>query len=65
MYFDENKVNDGKRKFSVKALTDCDLLLLSKANLYKADAEFEDIIEELFKNAMLRLKKAVRLKQQI
>jgi len=34
---DENGLNDGKRKFSAKALEDCDLLVLSKTDLLLAD----------------------------
>ena len=60
-----NDKQDGKRKFSVKALTDCDLLLLSKANLYCADAEFEDIVEELFNHSDVRLKAALELRSTI
>ena len=37
IYMDENGLNDGKRKFSAKALEDCDLLVLSKTDLLLAD----------------------------
>ena len=39
---------DGKRKFTAKALEDCDLLVLSKQDLQSADREFEDVVNELF-----------------
>lgn len=40
--------DDGKRKFTVKALEDCDLLTLNKADLAKLDSEYEEIIVEIF-----------------
>jgi CRP-like cAMP-binding protein len=43
--------SDGKRKFTVKALEDCDLLTLDKGDLAKVDAEYEEIIVEIFSNA--------------
>ena len=58
---DEPTSCQGLRKLSVKALSDCDLLLFSEANLYKADAEFGDLVEELFHSSLLRLQKALAL----
>lgn len=43
--------NDGKRKFTVKAIEECDLLTLSKSDLAKIDEEYEEIIVEIFSNA--------------
>ena len=49
IYIDEETgENDGKRKFSAKAVVDCDLLVLKKLDLLAADHEFEDVISDLF-----------------
>ena len=64
IYLDDNGANDGKRKFSAKAMEDCDLLVLSKQDLLMADQEFEDIISDLFKNAMHRLKRTLKIKKE-
>lgn len=37
IYLDANGLNDGRRKFSAKAIEDCDLLVLTKQDLLQAD----------------------------
>lgn len=64
IFMDENGENDGKRKFSAKALEDCDLLVLTKQDLLLADQEFEDVVSDLFKNAMHRLKRTLKIKKE-
>lgn len=44
VWTDANGVNDGKRKFQIKALKNCDLLTISKTDLQKADQEYEEIV---------------------
>ena len=61
---DENGENDGKRKFAARSIEDCDLLILSKSELLLADEMFEDVISELFQNAMHRLKRTLWLKRK-
>jgi hypothetical protein len=52
IYLDKNGEHDGKRKFSAKAIEDCDVLALNKEDLLRADVEFEDVVSnDLFKNA--------------
>ncbi|CDW85371.1 cation channel family protein [Stylonychia lemnae] len=63
IHFDENGETDGKRKFSAKAIEDCDLLVLNKHDLLEADQEFNDVFTELFKNAMHRLKRTIKIKK--
>ena len=60
VYLDDDGMNDGKRKFSVKASEECHLLTLGKLDLYKCDVEFEDYTSELFSNAMLRLRRTLK-----
>ncbi len=50
--------SEGRRTFTTKALTDVELLLLDKKDLYKVDLEFKDVTEQLFSNAFTRLAKA-------
>jgi CRP-like cAMP-binding protein len=63
IYQDKQGVNDGKRKFTAKALHDCDLLILKKEDLLKADEEFQDVMSELFRNGHLRLKRTLKIKK--
>ena len=44
-------MNDGKRKFTVKAKEDCDLLTINKSDLHKIDDEYEEVLLEMFSNA--------------
>ena len=56
--------NNGRRGFTMKAVEDCDLLTLNKVDLAKVDAEYEDIVALMFKNAKMRLKKTLRIKDE-
>ena len=56
--------NEGKRSFTSKALSDVELLLLDKKDLYKVDLEFKSITETLFSNAFSRLSKAERAQRR-
>jgi CRP-like cAMP-binding protein len=52
-----------KRKFSVKALDDCELIKISKEDLEKTSTEFPDIASDLFENAIHRMTKFRQLKK--
>ncbi len=52
------------RMFSVQALTNCDLLILSLHELEKIKIEFLDIFIELFTTALLRQKKELKIKDK-
>lgn len=59
----QNKVTSSlKRAFSIKAVENCDMMTLSKANLARVDSEFEDIIGEMFFNAHRKIKKTIKIK---
>ena len=64
IFLDDNNENDGKRKFSARSVIDSDLLRLGKQDLLAADEEFEDVISELFSNAMHRLRRTLKLKKK-
>jgi hypothetical protein len=51
------------RMFSVQALTNCDLLILSLNELEKIKIEFLDIFVELFTTAWLRQRKEIKIKE--
>lgn len=46
----------------MKSVEDCDLLTLSKADLTKVDAEYEEIIADLFGSATIKLKRTLKIK---
>lgn len=56
------KNDDLHRRFTVQALTNCDLLTLTLEELDQMKLEFPDIFEELFRNTFRRLKKALKTK---
>lgn len=53
-----------KRIFSVKAFQSCDLLALSKGDLLRVEAEFEDIVAEMFMHAHKKIKKTLAIKDE-
>lgn len=53
-----------KRAFPVKAIENCDLLTLSKQDLARVEAEFEDIIAEMFVHTHKKIKKILRIKDE-
>ena len=61
---DENGENTGKRCFAVRSIIESDLLILSKNHLLDLDMEFEDVISQIFQNAMNRLKRTQWLKKK-
>jgi len=48
----------------VKALENCHLLTISKADLGKVDVEYEEILQDLFNNAKKRLKRTMKIKDE-
>ena len=50
------------RNFTVQALTNCDLLLLSLKEIDQMKLEFPEIFIELFSNAYKRLRKYITTK---
>jgi hypothetical protein len=52
------------RRFTVQALTACDLLEMNLIEIDRMKIEFPDAFEELFKNSFKRLKGALRKKIQ-
>jgi hypothetical protein len=56
--------NEGKRKFTVKAIDNCHLLTINKVDLAKVDAEYEEILADLFGNAQKRLKRTLKIKDE-
>eukprot|EP00347_Sterkiella_histriomuscorum_P024049 403332479 len=56
--------NDGKRKFTAKALDNCHLLTINKADLAKVDVEYEEILADLFMNAQKRLRRTLKIKDE-
>ncbi|CAI2380725.1 unnamed protein product [Moneuplotes crassus] len=55
---------DKKRNFTTVAITNCELLLWSKKNIYLADSEFDDVIRSIFETAERRYLKAVAAKKE-
>ncbi|TNV83436.1 hypothetical protein FGO68_gene1262 [Halteria grandinella] len=53
-----------KRAFPVKAIENCDLLTLSKQDLARVEAEFEDIVAEMFVHTHKKIKKILRIKDE-
>ena len=53
-----------KRIFSVKAIDNCDLLTLNKADLARVEGEFEEIVAEIFMHAHKKIKKMLKIKQE-
>ena len=53
----------GKRMFTVKAMKECELLVLSKTDLYDVDIEYGDIINDLLQNGEVRLKRAMNIRR--
>jgi len=64
IYLDQNGNSDGRRKFTVLAQEQCDLLALDKQDLSKVDTEFEEIMAQLFQLAQLRLPSILRCQQE-
>ncbi len=48
-----------KRKFSIKAIETSDLFTLNKQDLAKIDAEYEEVLVEMFYIARKRLKRTI------
>lgn len=48
----------------MKAIENCHLLGLSKVELAKIDAEYEEILADLFTNAQKKLKKTLKIKDE-
>ena len=55
---------DGRRAFTVKALTECELLSLSRSDLDLVCNEFSEIMSILFTNSELRLKRSLQLQTE-
>lgn len=55
-----------RRAFSVKALGPraCDILTLSKQDLQKVEAEFEEMVSEMFLNSYKKIRKILRIKDE-
>ena len=56
--------NNLRRKFTVKSIENCDLLTLSKQDLVKLDAEYEELVAEIFTYAHKRLRKTLKIKSE-
>jgi CRP-like cAMP-binding protein len=69
----DNEEMEDKRVFTVKAIEDCEMLVIKKSviiyflnvkkDLYKIDIEFPDILHELLRNAKVRLRSAMNIKK--
>lgn len=53
----DEQIPDSKRRFNVKALSDCELLSLSKESLYNLEKLYPTYIAEIFEFANYRIKK--------
>jgi len=62
--FSKSKRKEPRRKFTVQALTKCELLILSIKDIDRMKVEFPEIFEELFTNSFRRLKKAIKQKKK-
>lgn len=51
-----------RRAFTVMATETCELLTLNKTDLARAEAEFEDIIAEMFSHCHKKIKRVLRIK---
>lgn len=51
-----------RRAFSVKAITNCDILTLSKADLHLVESEFEEMVGEMFLNSYRKIRKILKIK---
>ncbi len=56
-----NTKKESKRLFSVKAMSDMDLLILEKEDLYQIDLEFKKEVLLLFSESYLELKKLKKM----
>jgi hypothetical protein len=53
-----------KRIFSVKAVDNCDILTLNKADLARVEGEFEEIVAEMFMHAHKKIRKILKIKEE-
>ena len=53
---------DFKRRFTVQALLNCELLVLLIDDIDTMKIDFPDVFDELFTNSFRRLKKELQLK---
>ena len=58
----QEKNRDLQRRFTVRALTKCELMRLSIDDIDKMKTEFPDVFDELFTNSFRRLKIELQLK---
>jgi hypothetical protein len=53
-----------KRYFPAKAIEGCDLLTLSKQDLFRVEAEYEFIVAEMFVHSHNKIKRILSIKEQ-
>ncbi len=53
-----------KRFFPAKAIENCDLLTLSKQDLFRVEAEYEFIVAEMFVHSHNKIKRILKIKDQ-
>jgi hypothetical protein len=53
-----------RRAFTVMALENCDILTLPKSDLARMEAEFEEMVSEMFLNAHRKIRKLMRIKDE-
>jgi CRP-like cAMP-binding protein len=58
---DKNK--SGRRQFTAKALSDCEVYVLSVSDLYKINVDFNNVFNELLDQGEIRLKRLISLKE--
>jgi CRP-like cAMP-binding protein len=59
-----DEIPTGDRQFTAKALTDCEMVSLSKEALYELEQQYPKYIEEIFEFGRFRVKKLHESKQK-
>ncbi len=58
----EKNKKEAFRLFTIQALLNCEMLILTIEEIHKMKIEFPDVFDDLFSNALRHLKKSLQLK---